>query len=89
MLFAKIYQPAKSAMQSGNAKTSNWVLEFEQKTPKMIDDLMGWYGSRDTFEQIRMIFTNKTEAVEFAIKNKISYQILEKRKPTITMSKHG
>ncbi|MEM7489980.1 MAG: NADH dehydrogenase ubiquinone Fe-S protein 4, partial [Pseudomonadota bacterium] len=45
---ARIYKPAKTAMSSGTAKTHDWVLEFVPETPREIDPLTGWTGSRDT-----------------------------------------
>ena len=80
MLIAKIYQPAKSSMQSGRAKISSWVLEFEQTTPKKIDELMGWCGSGDVYGQIKIIFSNKSEAIAFAKVNKITYRVAESKK---------
>lgn len=77
MPIAKIFQPAKSAMQSGRAKSINWVLEFDSETPKIRDDLMGWCSSSDMLKQVRILFSSKAEAVSFAKKNKLSFRVLE------------
>ncbi len=53
-MIAKIYQPARSAMQSGQANTRSWVLEFLPADAKVIDPLMGWTGSRDMNQQVRL-----------------------------------
>lgn len=73
----RIYQPAKTAMQSGRANTRRWILEFEPDSPKLIDPLMGWIGSRDTRGQVRIKFESKEEAIAFANKHGLSYRVSE------------
>jgi len=75
MASARIYQPAKTAMQSGRNKTRKWVLEFEP-TAKKIDPLMGW-TSGDTANQVRMRFDTKEAAVAFAEKHGLDYRVHE------------
>ncbi len=77
MTEARIYQPAKTAMQSGQANTRKWVLEFEPGVAKTIDPLMGWTGSADTREQVHMTFDSKAEAVAFAKKNGLTFRVQE------------
>lgn len=74
---ARIYSPAKTAMQSGKARTGHWVLEFEQEKPKKIDPLMGYTTSRDTRTQVRLTFHSREEALAYAEKNGIAYRIDE------------
>jgi hypothetical protein len=74
---ARIYSPAKNAMQSGKAKTGYWVLEFEQEKPKTIDPLMGYTSSGDTRDQVRLNFATKEEAVAYAEKHGIDFQLQE------------
>ena len=62
----RIYQPSKSAMQSGRGKTHDWVLEYEIATPRRAEPLMGWIASGDTLNQVRLKFPTKDEAVAFA-----------------------
>ena len=76
MATARIYQPAKTAMQSGRRKTLKWVLEFEPSA-KSIDPLMGWTSSADTRGQIRMKFESKEAAVAFAKKKGLDYVVAE------------
>lgn len=66
MTSVRIYQPAKSAMQSGMANARKWVMEFEPSDKKQADPLMGWIGSGDTRSQVKMRFTTKEEALSFA-----------------------
>lgn len=73
----RIYQPAKTAMQSGRAKTHDWVLEFVSDEPKTIDGLMGWTGSRDTRNQIQLRFASKEDAVAYARRQGYSYTVDE------------
>jgi hypothetical protein len=75
-----IYQPAKNAMQSGRANAHQWRLEFETSQAKTFDPLMGWTGARETDGQVRLIFGSREEAVAFAEKHKLTYQV---RKPNV------
>ena len=70
---ARIYQPPKNAMQSGRAGTHEWVLEFERLSPQRPDPLMGWIGSSDTQQQVRLTFATQEEAVSYAEKQGIVY----------------
>jgi len=81
MARARIYKPAKTAMQSGKAKTRKWVLEFESAHPRRIDPLMGWTSSRDTNTQVLLRFVAREEAVAYAERHGIDYQIQEPRQP--------
>jgi hypothetical protein len=76
-MVARIYQPARNAMQSGMAKTRNWVLEFAPEERKRLDPLMGWTGSGDTRGQVRMTFPSKEAAVEYAERHGLPFQIEE------------
>ncbi len=82
MTKARIYQPAKTAMQSGRAKTRNWVLEFEPTQQKQLDPLMGWTGSGDMTEQVRLRFADKDAAVSYAERHNIAYDVIEPRTRT-------
>ena len=66
MIEVRIYQPAKSAMQSGKANTRKWVLEFEPRQARRADPLMGWIGSGDTRAQVRLKFDNRENALAYA-----------------------
>ena len=72
---ARIYQPPKNAMQSGRAGTNEWVLEFERASPQRPDPLMGWIGSSDTQQQVRLSFQTREEAISYAAKNGIVYDL--------------
>ena len=84
-MVARIYKPAKSAMQSGLARTKDWVLEFEPERPRTIDPLMGWTGSADPRQQVQMSFDTKEEAIAYAERNGIPYTVQEPepRKPVV------
>ena len=78
MADARIYKPAKTAMQSGKAKTKNWVFEFEPSSAKRLDKLMGWTGSQDmSSDQVRLRFSAKEQAIAFADKCGIEYRVQE------------
>ena len=76
-MLARIYKPAKTAMQSGRAKTKEWVLEYEPATPREIDPLMGWTSSRDMRQQLRLTFETKEEAIRYAERSGIAYRLSE------------
>ena len=70
----RIYKPAKTAMQSGVGKIKEWVLESEPM-PKILDPLMGWTGSRDTMQQVRLQFATVEEAKAYAEKKGWHYTV--------------
>jgi hypothetical protein len=74
---ARIYRPAKTAMQSGKAKAGTWTLEFEPEQPRKVEPLMGYTSSRDMKSQIRLTFETKEEAIAYAQKNGIAYTVQE------------
>ena len=74
---ARIYSPAKTAMQSGKSKTGQWVLEFDPETPRKIDPLMGYTTSNDMKSQIRLTFETREEAVAYAEKHGIEHRVEE------------
>ena len=76
---AKIYVPTKSSMQSGPGKTNKWLLEFSIKD-STISPLMGWESSTDTLSELKLKFSTKELAVEYAKKNKIDFEIIEPQK---------
>jgi hypothetical protein len=78
-MLAKIYRPARNAMQSGTAKSEKWVLEFDSETPRTVDPLMGWIGNADTNTQVRMNFDTREEAIAFAQRNGLPFQVTETR----------
>ncbi|MEM6309722.1 MAG: ETC complex I subunit [Pseudomonadota bacterium] len=88
---ARIYQPAKTAMQSGTAKTKTWVLEFAQATARDVDPLMGWTSSDDTQSQVRLRFDSKEAAVDYAKAKGIEATVQEpkKRKQNIRAGGYG
>ena len=74
---AKIYKPSKTAMQSGRSKYNNWVLKFLDQKNQLKDTMMGWNGGSSTVSQIELKFSSKEEAVSYAKKNSIDYEVLE------------
>ena len=76
---AKIYIPAKTAMQSGRGKLKTWVLEFETKDSS-INPLMGWETSTDTLEEVILKFPSKEKAVEYAEASNIAFKVIQPNK---------
>ena len=77
MAQARIYQPAKTAMQSGRAQTRKWLLDYEQASKRQPDPLMGWSSAGDTLNQVRLRFVTLDEAVAFAKKRGLDYTVIE------------
>ena len=76
---ALIYIPNKSPMQSGLAKTNKWILEFKTKDPTT-NPLMGWESSNDTLTELKLEFSSKELAINYAKKKKIEYELIEPKK---------
>jgi hypothetical protein len=74
---ARIFKPAKNAMQSGLAKTENWMLEYELETARRPEPLMGWVSSGDTLNQVRMTFDTKEAAIAFAEEKGLDFSVAE------------
>ena len=73
---AKIYKPSKTAMQSGLKKFDKWIIEFITEKPG-INPLMGWESSTDTSSELKLEFSSKELAIEYAKKNKINFELIE------------
>ena len=78
---ARIFKPAKNAMQSGKARTKSWVLEFEPESRTVPDPLMGWTSSGDMRQQVSLEFDSSEEAVAYAEAHAIPYQVYEPHAP--------
>ena len=74
---ARIFSPAKTAMQSGKSKTGHWVLEFDAESPRRIEPLMGYTTSGDMRSQVRLTFASKEEAIAYAEKNGLEFRLEE------------
>jgi hypothetical protein len=76
-MLARIFKPAKSAMQSGTAKTREWILVFEPASARIPDPLMGWTSTTDMNGEVRLRFETEAEAVTYAQKHGIPFQVTE------------
>lgn len=88
---ARIYQPAKTAMQSGTAKAKGWVLEFAPASARAVDPLMGWTSSDDTQSQVKLHFDTRKDAEDYARTKSIEFDVTEpkSRKPVIRARGYG
>jgi hypothetical protein len=78
---ARIFKPAKNAMQSGTAKTREWQLDFEPEQARAIEPLMGWTSSSDMKQQLTLRFDTMEEAVAYCERQRIPYQVIEPKDP--------
>ncbi|WP_152045711.1 ETC complex I subunit [Aureimonas psammosilenae] len=76
-MVARIFRPARTAMQSGQARTKDWRLSFEPEDSLRIEPLMGYMSSTDTKSQIVMTFESREQAVDFAERHGIPYRVEE------------
>lgn len=83
MTKVRIFQPSKTAMQSGRAKTKCWKLEYEPSTSPYVEPLMGWVGQRDTQQQFSLEFETREQAIEYAEEHGLDYRIIEPRQRRI------
>jgi hypothetical protein len=73
---ARIYQRAKSSMQSGRARAREWILEFEPAEAKLPDPLTGWAGSGDTRDQVQLRFESLEAARAYASGHGIETRVI-------------
>src|SRR4051794_26283368 len=78
---ARIFKPAKNAMQSGRAKTREWQLDYEPEQPRAVEPLMGWTSSGDMKQQLTLRFDTKEDAVAYCERKGIAYQGIEPKQP--------
>ena len=88
---ARIYQPSRTAMQSGTAKTKNWLLDFVPASARSLDPLMGWTSSADMNSQVRLQFDSRDAAEAYAKAHGIDYVVTEakNRKANIRPGGYG
>ena len=76
MRVAKIYKPAKTAMQSGRSKTKRWVLDYPRASKVVPEPLMGWQASTDTAQQVKLYFENSDAAIAYCKANNIAFDLV-------------
>jgi len=86
---ARIYQMPKNALQSGKARTSNWILEFEPAEAKKPDPMTGWAGSGDTQEQVKLTFASADEACAYCDKYGIAYHVVKTPPKTLKLQAYA
>ncbi len=89
MSIAKIYKPSKTSMQSGRAKSKGWVLEFVRKSPSIPDPLMGWQSSSDTQKQVKIAFSSKEAAIQYAKKQDIDYKLIDPQQRKLNIKSYA
>jgi hypothetical protein len=78
-MLARIFRPAKTAMQSGKAAATTWLLEFEPESARLPDPLMGWAQSKDMNGQVRLRFETREEAIAYAQAHGIAFRVMDPR----------
>ena len=88
-MLARIFRPARTAMQSGKAKTRDWILEFEPATARSNDPLMGWTSSGDMRGQVRLSFDTSEEAVAYAERYGIAFRLHEPEEAPVILKAYA
>ncbi|QBX34252.1 ETC complex I subunit [Paracoccus liaowanqingii] len=88
-MIVRIYQPARTAMQSGTAKTKGWVLEFPPADAREIDPLMGWTSSEDTQSQVRLRFDSRKQAEDYARDHGLDFVVQEPHRRAANVRPRG
>ena len=78
---ARIYQPARTAMQSGQANTKEWMLDYEPQQAPTVEPLMGWTSTTDMKQEVHLYFDTKEEAIAYCERNGIPHQVFETKPP--------
>ena len=80
-MVARIYKPAKNAMQSGQAKTKRWCLDYEPEAARSTEPLMGWTSSTDMPQQLSLNFPSAEAAIAYCERHGIAYQVIAPKEP--------
>ena len=75
-------------MQSGRGKLKSWLLVFDTKDTKT-NSLMGWESSEDTMSEVRLEFSSKDKAVNYAKQNGINYKLIETKKRKFVLKSYA
>ena len=86
---ARIYQRARNAMQSGKARSGEWILEFESARPKRPDPLTGWAGGSETQEQVKLTFPTLEAAQAYAAKYGIDAHLVPPSQPKLKLQAYA
>ena len=89
MRVAKIYKPAKTAMQSGRGKTKGWVLEYPRDGRVAAEPLMGWQASADTARQVKLRFDSAEAAIGYCEAHDIAYEVLAPKQRKLRMKAYA
>jgi len=80
-MVARIFKPARNAMQQGKASLKEWQLDYEPEQPRVIEPLMGWTSSGDMKQQVTLRFETRDDAIAYCEREGIPYQVLEPKDP--------
>lgn len=86
---ARIFQRSKNAMQSGQARAGEWVLQFESHRRKRPDPLTGWSGGAETQEQVRLTFPTLEAAKSYAERNSVEYHVVPPAEPKLKLQSYA
>lgn len=89
MTKAIIYRPCKNPMQSGEGNTKFWVLKFEKKSAQMVDNLIGWQGSEDMDQEIKLKFKSKEAALEYAKGEGLDFEVIDPKPRKIRIKSYA
>ncbi len=88
-MVARIFKPAKSAMQSGRGKGKNWLLTFDRQEARLKDPLMGYTSSTQMTSQIKLCFDKLDDAIQYAERNEIEYVVVQPKSRKISRTAYA
>ena len=74
-MVARIYRPAKNAMQTGRRNSEHWLLVYDPEVPTSVEPLMGYTSSADMNRQIRLTFPTREQAIAYAERKGLAYRV--------------
>jgi hypothetical protein len=86
---ARIFQREKNAMQSGRARSGEWVLEFESRRPKRPDPLTGWSGGAETQEQVSLSFPTLEAGLAYAKREGVDVHVVPPASPRLKLQAYA
>ncbi len=78
-MHARIYRPAKTAMQSGRGKVKDWVLELASDAKRSSDPLMGWTSIDDMSGQVQLRFETRAKAIAYAKREGLTFTVQDEK----------
>lgn len=64
-----------SCVSSGRALAHGWTLTFKPRSAPFVEPLMGWTGSADTLQQVRLQFPTAQSAIRYCRRQGLDFEV--------------